>query len=145
MHDQDVIPEAPQGVDWEGTAKRWSTPSERYGVIDRKQDDPDLIRLEQIRQPPAGPGPGDPGAGLRQVRLEERLDFLRFRVGRRVLARGADHEMALAIDLPLSVGGVGEKRTTRKKQRCPREGPCEKGAPAGAPLRDDGSLSGDTC
>ena len=55
-HDQRVLPETPQSADRDRAAEGGATPSERYGVIDREQDDPDLIRLEQIRQPPAGPG-----------------------------------------------------------------------------------------
>ena len=144
-HDHHMLPESPKGADRDRAAERRSTTPECRGILEREQDDSELIRREKVGETPAGAGPGDSGAGLGEVFLEQHLDFFRLRIGRRILARGPEHEMALAIDLPLTVRGVGEKRTTRKKQRCPREGPCEKGAPAGAPLRDDGSLSGDTC
>ena len=42
--------------------------------------------------------------------------------------------MALAIDLPLAVGSVGEKRPARSEQGRAPEGGGEKGAPAGAPF-----------
>ena len=43
--------------------------------------------------------------------------------------------MALAVDLPLAVGGMGEERPAWNEQRRAREDRGEKGAPAGAPLR----------
>ena len=144
-HDHQVFSEPPQGADFNGTAEGRSSPSERDGILGRQQDDSYLIRREQIRETPAGSSPGDPGAGLGEVRLQERLDLLRLRVTRRVLTRGADHEVALAIDLPLAVRGVGQKRLTRNEQRRAGEGGGEEGAPAGAPSRDDGALSCGTC
>ena len=144
-HDHHMIPESPQGADLDRAVERRATPSERHGVLDRKQDDPNLVRRKQVRETPAGPGPGYPSAGLREVLLEERLDFLRFRIARRVFARSANHEMALAVDLPLAVGGVCEEPPDRTEQCCAREDCGEKGAPAGAPLACDSSLSCGTC
>ena len=144
-HDHRVISESPQGVDFDRAGERRLASAERNGIFRREQDDPDLVRHEKVGETPAGAGPGDPGAGLGEVLFEQRLDCLRLRVARRVLARRSEHEVALAIDLPLAVGGVGEERPPRKKQRCAREGACEKGAPAGAPLRSDGALSCGTC
>ena len=133
-HDHHVIAETPQGADFDGAAEGRLTPSERHGVRDREQDDPNLVRREQVRETPAGPGPSDAGARFGEARLQERLDLLCLRVARRVLARGADHEVALAIDLPLAVRGVGEERPARNEQCRAREGGGEKGAPAGAPF-----------
>ena len=132
-HDHRVRTETPQGADFDRAAKWRSAPPERHGILDRKQDDPDLVRREQIRQSPAGACPGDSGAGLGEVLLEERLDRLRLRVGRGILAGGTNHEMALAINLPLAVGGVGEKRPARDEQRRAGESGGEEGTPAGVP------------
>ena len=144
-HDHRVRPETPQGADFDRAAERWSAPPQRRRILYRKQDDSNLVRREQIRQSPAGACTGDAGAGLGQVLLEERLDRLRHRVGCGVLPRGADHEMALAIDLPLPVGSVGEERPARNEQRRATEGDGEEGAPAGAPSGGVGFLSCGTC
>ena len=144
-HDHRVRPETPQGTDFDRAAERRSASPERRGILYRKQDDSNLVRREQIRQSPSGACTGDSGAGLGQVLLEERLDRLRHRVGCGVLPRGADHEMALAIDLPLPVGRVGEERPARNEQRRATEDGGEEGAPAGAPSGGDGLLSCGTC
>ena len=88
----------------------------------------------------------EPGPGRRRCHRPSRGPALRIETPFPVPSpcRGAG-SMALATDLPLAAGGVGEKHPARSERHHAPEGGGEKGAPAGAPLRNDGSLSCGTC
>ena len=90
--------------------KRGLALHQRGGIAERQQENPQLVGGDQVGQALQRPRAGYPCAGLRQVFLKERLDSLGLGIALGVRPRRADHEVALAVDLPLPVGSVGPRR-----------------------------------
>ena len=122
--------------------KRRATSHQRVGMVQRQQENLELVGGDQVGEALHRPRPGDPRAGFRQVLLEERLDSFGLGIALGVCPRRADHEVALAIDLPLPVGGMGPRRDGSEDAG---EKGSEERPPGGARSSGANGLSSCTC